>query len=125
MLKVIYCLRRRADLAPEQFRHHWLEVHAPLVRRHRAALGIVRYVQVHTGHDELGERLRDFRGAAAPFDGVAEIWYASRDALEAVGRTAEGRSASRELLEDETRFVDLAASAIWVGEEVEIIAGDG
>jgi hypothetical protein len=37
--------------------------------------------------------------------------------------TTEGRTASRELLEDERRFVDLHASCIWVGEEVEMIAG--
>jgi uncharacterized protein (TIGR02118 family) len=123
MLKMVYCLRRRADLPVEEFRRYWREVHAPLVRQHEAALGIRRYVQVHLGHSELGERLRSFRGAAAPYDGVAEIWYDSREALEAVGRTAEGRAASRILLEDEQRFVDHATSSISLGEEVEIIAG--
>jgi uncharacterized protein (TIGR02118 family) len=123
MIKVIYCLRRRADLSPEEFQRYWREIHGPLVRRHQAVLRIKRYVQTHTDHGTLTERLGAFRGSGPPFDGVAEIWYASREPVEEVGRTAEGRAASRELLEDERRFVDLHASCIWVGEEVEMIAG--
>ena len=125
MIKVIYCLRRRADLSPEAFQRHWRDIHAPLVLRHQAALGIKRYVQVRTDHGALTERLGAFRGSDVPFDGVAEIWYESRDALEAVGKTAEGRVASRELLEDERRFVDIPGSSIWVGDETEIIPGPG
>ena len=125
MIKVIYCLRRRADLSPEAFQQHWRDIHAPLVQRHRAALGIKRYVQVRTDPGALTRRLGAFRGSGEPFDGVAEIWYESREALEAVGRTAEGRSASRDLLEDERRFVDIPGSSIWIGEETEIIADPG
>ena len=123
MIKVIYCLRRRSDLSPEEFRRYWREVHAPLVQRHQAALSIKRYVQCHTDHGPMTQRLGGFRGTGAPFDGVAEIWYASLDALEAVGRSPEGRAASRELLEDEQRFLDLAGSCIWIAEEVEVIPG--
>ncbi len=96
-----------------------------MVLRHRAALGIKRYVQVVTDLGALTHRLGRFRGSGDPFDGVAEIWYDSREALEAVGKTAEGRAASGELLEDEWRFVDIPGSSIWVGEETEIIPGPG
>jgi len=122
MIKVVFCLRRRADLSPEEFQRYWREVHGPLVRQHQAALRIEKYVQIHTDRGPLTQRLGAFRGSGAPFDGVAEIWYESREALEAIGRTAEGRAASRELLEDERRFIDHHASCIWVGEDVEIIA---
>ena len=121
MIKVIFCLRRRADLTVEDFQRYWREVHGPLVERHRDALRIVRYVQVHTEHGKLTERLGGFRGAAQPFDGVAEIWYESREALSSIGKTEEGRAASQTLLEDERKFLDLERSCIWIGEEVEVI----
>ncbi len=31
MVNVVYCMRRRADLTPEQFLDHWGKVHAPIV----------------------------------------------------------------------------------------------
>jgi len=116
-MKIVYCLRRRPDITPEAFRRHWLEVHGPLVRTHQRVLRIVRYIQVHTEASALTEKLREFRGSAEPYDGVAEIWYESREALETLGRDPAARAASRLLLEDERRFVDCARSAIWAGEE--------
>jgi hypothetical protein len=120
-MKVIYCLRRLPELTPEEFRQHWLEVHGPLVRAHQQALRIVRYVQVHTDYGPFLEKLRAFRGSPEPYDGVAEIWYQSREALETLGRDPAGREASRKLLEDERRFVDSARSPIWTGEERVIV----
>src|SRR5437868_14025840 len=81
-MRVIYCLRRLPELTPEEFRQHWLEVHAPLVRAYQRDLRIVRYIQVHTDYGPFLEKLRAFRGSPEPYDGVAEIWYESREALE-------------------------------------------
>lgn len=120
-MKVIYCLKRLPSLTPDQFLKHWSEVHGPLVRANQGALRIVRYIQVHTGHGPLLEKLRSFRGSPEPYDGVAEIWYESREALETLGRDPAARAASRLLYEDEQRFVDLARSPIWFGEEYSII----
>jgi hypothetical protein len=120
-MKVIYCLRRLPELTLEEFRRHWLEVHGPLVRAHQRDLRIVRYVQVYTDFGPFLDKLRAFRGSPEPYDGVAEIWYESRDALETLGRDPAGREASRKLLEDERRFVDSARSPIWTGEERIII----
>jgi uncharacterized protein (TIGR02118 family) len=116
-VKIVYCLRRRPDISPEAFQRHWFEVHGPLVRSHQRVLRIVRYIQVHTEAGALTEKLRAFRGSAEPYDGVAEIWYESREALETLGRDPAARAASRLLLEDERRFVDFARSAILAGEE--------
>ena len=82
----------------------------------------MRYVQVHTETSEMSERLRAFRGSPEPYDGVAEIWYESREALETLGRDPAARAASRMLLEDERRFVDTARSPIWIGDEHLVIA---
>jgi len=30
MLKLVYCISRRPDLTPEEFRRYWHEVHGPI-----------------------------------------------------------------------------------------------
>lgn len=117
MIKLTYCIRRRADVAPEAFRRHWLERHGPLVRRHAAALRAVRYVQSHTLDTGLNEALRGSRGAAPAFDGITEVWWASREELEAALASPEGREAARALLEDEATFIDFAVSSLFLTEE--------
>jgi uncharacterized protein (TIGR02118 family) len=121
MLKLTFCLRRRSELSREEFQRYWRETHAPLVRSHAKALGIVRYVQTHTGHDDLGAALRAGRGGPEAYDGVAELWWRDRTAFEAALTTAAAQEAGAALLEDEQRFIDLARSPLWIGEELEII----
>jgi hypothetical protein len=58
MIKIVFCLRRRSDLSREQFQAYWLTQHAPLVRSHADALGIRRYVQVHSIDDAITRRSR-------------------------------------------------------------------
>ena len=121
-MKVIYCLRRLPELSHEEFHRYWFEVHGPLVQAHQQVLRIARYIQVHTDYGGFLEKLRAFRGSPEPYDGVAEIWYESREALETLGRDPAARAASHKLLEDEQRFVDSARSPIWIGEERTIIS---
>jgi uncharacterized protein (TIGR02118 family) len=122
MVKISFCLRRLPELTSQEFQRHWYEVHAPLVRKHQKVLRIIRYVQFHSDFGLLTEKLRAFRNSPEPYDGVAEIWYESREALETLGKDSKARTASRELLEDEKRFVDLSRSPIWLGEEKVIVA---
>ena len=122
MLKLTFCLRRKPGLSLAEFQDYWLNKHGPLVRRLQPALGMVRYVQVHRD-DELGLGMAKVRGAPEPYDGVAELWWESEEAFRASGRTPEGREASRLLLEDEARFIDLANSPLWLNREQVIYAG--
>ena len=117
MIKISFCLRRLPQLTHEEFQQHWHEVHAPLVRKYQQVLRITRYIQFHSHLGALSERLRGFRNSSEAFDGIAEIWYESREALETLGKDPEARKASRELLEDEKRFVDLSRSPIMAGVE--------
>ena len=125
MFKITFCLRRRPDLTPERFDAHWRDEHAPLVRRHARALGIRRYVQSTRFDSDLAAVAARVRGAPEPFDGVAELWFDSREAMEAGFSTKAGRAAGRALLEDEARFIDLENSPIWFATEREIVGGDG
>ena len=125
MFKITFCLRRRPDLTPAQFDAHWRDEHAPLVRRHARALGIRRYVQSTRFDSDLAAVAARVRGAPEPFDGVAELWFDSREAMEAGFSTKAGRAAGRALLEDEACFIDLENSPIWFATEREIVGGDG
>lgn len=122
MVKISFCLRRHPGMTHEEFLRYWEKIHAPLVRQHQVALRIVRYVQLHTELGPLTSRLQAFRDSPEPYDGIAEIWYESREALLGLGDDPAARSASRLLRDDEKHFVDLANSPIFVGAEIGIIS---
>ena len=92
-----------------------------MVRKHKDALGILRYVQLHTDYGPLTEALVASRGCGEPYDGIAELWYESLDALAGLARDPAARAAGRALHEDERRFIDLENSRIFVGREFEVI----
>ena len=121
MIKLTFAVRRRTDIDQAEFHRYWRDHHGPLVRSLQPALGIRRYVQAHRIETPLNAALRAGRGALEPFDGVAELWWEDLDALVGAASSPEGSAAGRTLLEDEARFIDLEQSALWLGEEIEII----
>lgn len=124
MIKFIYCLRRLPHLSLEEFQRYWRETHAPIVQKHATVLGIQRYVQAHTLDDGANELLRESRGGSESYDGVAELWWESRDALMQAIASEGGQKAAQELLEDERKFIDLERSAVWLAQEHPIL-GEG
>ena len=122
MTKLVFCLRRLPHLSREEFQRHWYERHAPLVRSHANVLGIRRYVQTHALDHPFNAALQASRGGPDGYDGVAELWWDSPEALAAATATPEGQAASAALLEDERRFIDLARSPLFVAVERPIVA---
>ena len=85
MVKSIGLLTRKAGLSHEDFVKHWFEVHAPLAH---AVPGVRRYVQSHI----LGERTRpDIPATNVEIDGIAELWYDDRAAMERANATPEAK----------------------------------
>ena len=83
MIKSIGLLTRKAGLTHEDFVKHWLEVHAPLAH---AVPGVRRYVQSHI----VAERTRaDIPTNDVEIDGIAELWYDDRDAMERANASLE------------------------------------
>jgi len=121
MVKLVFCLRRLPHLSRDDFQRYWREQHAPLVARHADALRIRRYVQLHTRTDDVNAALRASRGGPEEYDGIAELWWRDRDDLLAATASEAGQQASRELLEDERRFIDLARSPLWLADEIAIL----
>ena len=121
MVKLIFCLRRKEGLSREEFQRYWRETHAPLVASHADVLGIRRYVQAHTTDTPFNDALRASRGGPDAYDGVAELWWDSLDALAAGSSSPAGQVASAALLEDERRFIDLANSPLFLVDENEVV----
>jgi uncharacterized protein (TIGR02118 family) len=118
VIRLVFLLRRLADTSLEEFQTYWRDQHAPLVASHQMRLGILRYTQSHRIEDPVNGTLAAARGGMEePYDGVAELWFQSEEAMIANANTEDGRRAARELLEDERAFIDLASSPLWVAHE--------
>jgi uncharacterized protein (TIGR02118 family) len=119
-IKLVFCCRRKPGMSRAEFQQYWLESHGPLVRSLRAALPQMRrYVQSHTLDSPANDAIRAGRGSGEAFDGITEVWF---DSLASMGAssTEEAAAAGRRLFEDESRFIDFAASSVFVTEEHEI-----
>lgn len=117
MIKLVYTIQRRPDVAAEDFYRYWLTQHAPKVVERQAALGAVRYVQSHTREADLNALLQQSRGLEPPYDGITEVWWNSAEDLRAALETPAGRQAMQDLLEDEATFIDFARSLCFITEE--------
>ena len=116
MIKLTFALKRRPELTLAEFQAYWFERHAPLVASVREVLRIRRYVQLHSAAPNISEAVGRPRDAPAQFDGVAQLWFDSLEDL-AANASEESAAAGRLLLEDERKFIDLAKSPLWWGEE--------
>ena len=117
MIKLTFVLARRPELSREAFQAYWFDHHAPLVASVREILRIRRYVQTHSLPAETSEALRALRGGPESYDGVAQLWWDSLEDVVAATSDPAGVEAGRLLLEDERKFIDLARSPLWWGEE--------
>jgi uncharacterized protein (TIGR02118 family) len=118
MIRLVYALRRKPGMSLEEFQQYWRERHGPLVAGFASDLRILRYVQTHTLETPANEAAQRARGDMEPhYDGVAELWWETEAALEAVMQTEAGRAAGAALLEDEARFIDLPNSPLWLAYE--------
>jgi len=75
-------LVRRDDMTREEFVHWWLEEHAPLAR----TLPGVERIRFNVLNDD------------APFDGIAELWFASAEVAEAAYATDIGKAVAADSL---------------------------
>src|SRR5687767_1775842 len=122
MIKLTFCLVRLPHLTREAFQAYWHGTHAPLVASVAETLQIRRYVQMHSLPEDANVGTRASRHAPPEFDGVAELWFDSLEALAENGRRPEAQAAGALLLEDERRFIDLPKSPLWWGQERVVVS---
>jgi hypothetical protein len=115
-MKLICLFRRRPDLTPEQFRDHYEANHAPMSLR--LFPYFVDYRRNYVRRDVAPERPA---GEAAPggldFDVVTEITLADRAGYDRLVRDMADPAIRRQVVEDEERFMDRAATVVLVVDE--------
>jgi uncharacterized protein (TIGR02118 family) len=121
VIKLTFCLVRLPHLTREAFQDYWFNTHGPLVASVAETLQIRRYVQAHSLPPEASAGLRASRDAPEEYDGVAELWFDSLEAMAANGQRPEAQAAGLMLLEDERKFIDLPRSPLWFGQERSIV----
>ena len=121
VVKLVFCLHRRSDVTEGEFHRYWREVHGPLAASFAQVLGIRKYVQVHAISGPVGAAIASDRGAPEQFDGVAELWFESVDALVAASLSPQGAAAAEILRADEETFIDHSRSPIFLAEEHQVL----
>ncbi len=122
-IKLVYCVRRRDDIEPDEFYRYWLEQHGPLVKSLARDIGATRYVQSHTVMPEMNEELMASRGLPEPYDGITEVWWNNLEDLGGKNGAEAATQAALRLIEDESTFIDFSGSRVFMTEEHEIFQG--
>ena len=103
MIKLVYCITKRAGLTDEEFFHYWENTHGPIGAR---IPRLRRLVQSHR-RTVPGDKHRP------DYDGMAELWFDDMEALLAARQSPEWRAST----EDEANFIDHNKVACFVSEE--------
>jgi len=119
MIKFVMCLTRHPKMTREEFKDYWMNQHGPFFMSNAEAMGAKKYVQSHTIDSPLNEGLRNSRGMLPAYDGVAEVWFESEEALMQGMSTPEGQKLGAELLKDESNFIDHSKSSAFIVNEQE------
>ncbi len=115
MIRIVYLLRRKPGLDKAAYTDYWLNEHGPLVASVASKLNMLRYVQVHTLDDPANDAMSKARGGMEPvYDGVAEVWFETEEAMVEAMQSEAGSKAGALLVEDEAKFIDLPNSPIWL-----------
>lgn len=122
MIKFVMCITRRSDLTREAFRDYWENKHGPFFMSNADAMGARKYIQSHTLNSPLNQGLRASRSMQPEYDGVAEVWFDSEQALMEGMSSPEGQKLGAALLEDENNFIDHSKSCAFIVEEREFQA---
>ncbi len=118
MIRLTYVLRRLPTLSRQEFQRYWRDTHGPLVAKHATTLACRKYVQFHTLEDPLNTTFAESRGLMEPYDGMAALWWNTKEELLQALSTPAGQHAAEELLEDEHHFIDCARSSMWFAIEL-------
>jgi uncharacterized protein (TIGR02118 family) len=106
MIKSMTLIVRKQGMSREDFERHWREIHAPLAK---GVPGISRYIQWHIE----GAHARQEQDIGVQIDGIAEVWYEDRAAME----RAWGSEEMRALAHDRAQFIG-QASTLLVSDEL-------
>ena len=102
MVKQIFTIKRKKGMSFEDFKKHYIEVHAPLVKK---------------CFPEMRKYTLNFvlqRGKETPFDAITEIWW---DDIDTIIRIAKADTYKNVMTAADDKFMDRASSIIVLTEE--------
>ncbi len=111
-------MRRKLGLSHEQFLAHWAEVHVPMVMANLDVLRLCSYVRTLPVSHPFSVRVERAGVMQPPYDGIAELAWATEQDMGLAFESDEARAVQRLLAKDETLFVDAAGSCRWVSHEI-------
>ena len=85
MIKLIALLKRKPGMSREQFAHRWLDEHIKLSSKMPGLRGYL--INIAIDHQPEGD------GVEPIYDGTAELWWDSVDAMETAFASEEGKIA--------------------------------
>ncbi|MDP9998415.1 EthD domain-containing protein [Pseudarthrobacter sulfonivorans] len=116
MMKMFVLIPKKPEISNESFHSHWRTTHASLAL---LIPTLKRYSQSHRD-SELTADLAHPPFAAAPYLGVSEAWFPSREAALGMAHSTEYRTGARQ---DEDNFMDVEHKARLFTSEVSASAG--
>jgi len=103
MIKIVYCISKKAGLTDEEFFSYWENVHGAIGARIPRLRKLVQSRRLIVP----GDRHRP------DYDGMAELWFDDMEALLAARQSPEWKAST----EDEANFIDPDKVAYLVSEE--------
>ena len=103
MIKLVYCISKKAGLTDDEFFRYWEDVHGPIGAR---IPGLRKLVQSRRLTLPGDKRRPDY-------DCVAELWFDDLEALLAARQSPEWEASTA----DEANFIDHDRVAYFVSEE--------
>src|SRR5262249_42002238 len=103
MIKLVYCITKKAGTTDQEFFHYWKRAHGPIGAR---IPGLRKLVQSHRC-DVSGDTHKP------DYDGMAELWFDDVKDLLAARQTPEWKAST----DDEANFIDRSKVAYFISEE--------
>ncbi len=103
MIKIVYCISKKAGLTDEEFFDYWQNVHGPIGARIPRLRKLVQSHRLTVPTDK----------SHPDYDGMAELWFDDIESLLAARQSPEWKIST----DDEANFVDHNKVAYFVSEE--------
>lgn len=126
MIKVMWLLKRKAGITPEQFREHYERSHVAMAHKYIGHLltTYVRNYKVETAGGPYFEN-EGFAAFDWDFDVITEWTCPSQQAFDEIMKIFLDPQVGREFYEDEFNFMDRDRTVMFKCEAVDTGTGDG
>jgi hypothetical protein len=116
MIKLVFCLRKRADLSVIEFRKRWQD-HQIFTRALAKAMRAIRITHSLTLVIEENEEMQLTRGTAEPFDGLIEVWWEDSSAINASLQDKQIHEMLMRTRADQNNLMDRSRSMVFFASE--------